>query len=104
YALRRVLRRLREFLRPQRSEAELSREVASHLALLEDEFRGRGMSAEEAHLAARRAFGGVDQAKEAHRDARSFPVLDAVRRDLLLALRTLRRAPGFTAAVVLILA
>jgi predicted permease len=103
-AVRRFLFRLREFARPSRSEAELEREVASHLALLEDEFRRRGLDPAEAARAARRAFGGVDQAKEAHRDARSFMSLDQARRDLKLALRTLRRAPGFTAAVLLILA
>jgi putative ABC transport system permease protein len=103
-ALRRFLLRLRDFLRPGRAEADLAREVASHLALLEDEYVRRGMSPEDARLAARRAFGGVDQAKEAQRDERSFPWLDEARRDLTLAVRTLRRSPGFTAAVVLILA
>jgi predicted permease len=103
-ALRRFLLRLRDFLRPGRAETELQREVASHLALLEDEFRRRGMEAEEARLAARRAFRGVEQTKDAQRDARSFVGLEEARRDLRLALRTLRRSPGFTAAVVLILA
>jgi predicted permease len=103
-ALRRFLLRLRDFLRPGRAEKELAREVASHLALLEDEFRGRGMDPEDARRAAGRAFAGVEQAKDAQRDARSFVWLDEARRDLRLAVRTLRRSPGFTAAVVLILA
>jgi predicted permease len=62
------------------------------------------MTSEEARLAARRTFGGVEQTKELHRDARSFVWLDDARRDLRHAVRTLRRAPGFTAAVVLTLA
>src|SRR5439155_9853385 len=103
-ALRRFLLRLHNFLRPGRTEPDLAREVASHLALLEDEFIRRGMTPEEARLAARRAFGGVEQTKELHRDARSFGWLDDARRDLRLAVRTLRRAPGFTAAIVLTLA
>jgi putative ABC transport system permease protein len=103
-ALRRFLFRIRDFLRPGRAEVDLAREVAAHLALLEDEFRRRGMDPEEARRAAQRAFGGVEQAKDAQRDARSFVWLDEARRDLRLAVRTLRRAPGFTAAVVLILA
>jgi predicted permease len=102
--LRRFLLRLREFVRPARAEADLAREMEAHLALLEDEFRRRGMDADDARRAARRAFGGVEQAKNAHRDARSFVGLDELRRDLRLAVRTLGRAPGFTAAVVLILA
>jgi predicted permease len=102
-AVRRFLCRVRDFLRPGRAEADLAREVDSHLALLEEQFRARGMDPEEARQAARRAFGGVEQAKEAQRETRSFLWLDLARRDLRLAVRTLRRAPGFTAAVVLIL-
>ncbi len=102
--LRRFLARLLSFLRPGRGEPELTREVAAHLALLEDEYVRRGLLAEEARLAARRAFGGVEQAKERQRDARSFVWLDDTRRDLQYAVRVLRRAPGFTAAIVLTLA
>ena len=103
-ALRRFLLRLHNFLRPGRTEPDLAREVASHLTLLEDEFIRRGMTPEEARLAAKRAFGGVEQTKELYRDARSFVWLDDARRDLRHAVRTLRRAPGFTAAIVLTLA
>src|SRR2546427_4141458 len=103
-ALRQFLQRLHNFVRPGRPEPDLAREVASHLGLLEDEFIRRGMTPEEARLAARRTFGGVEQTKGLHRDARSFGWLDDARRDLRLAVRTLRRAPGFTAAIVLTLA
>lgn len=72
--------------------------------LLEDEFRRRGMSDEEARLAARRTFGGVEQVKELHRDARSFVWLDEARRDLRYAVRTLHRNLGFSAVAVLTLA
>src|SRR5262245_59642910 len=97
--LRRFLLRLRDFARPDRAEADLAREVEAHLGLLEDDFRRRGLDPDEARRAARRAFGGVEQAKEAHRDARSFVGLEEFRRDLKLAVRTLRRSPGFTTAV-----
>src|SRR5260370_32982671 len=102
--MRGFLKRLHNALRPGRTEADLAREVASHLGLLEDEFLRRGLTQEEARLAARRAFGGVEQAKELHRDARSFVSLDDARRDLRHAVRTLLRAPGFTATIVLTLA
>jgi len=103
-ALRRFFLRLYNVLRPGRTEPDLARELASHLALLEDEFIRRGLTPEEARLAAQRSFDGVERTKELHRDARSFVWLDDARRDLQYAARTLRRAPGFTAAVVLTLA
>ena len=104
WRLRRVARRLADFARPGRADAELSREIASHLALLEEDFRRRGLSAEDARVAARRAFGGVEQAKEVQRDARSFPWLDDARRDLRHAARLLRRTPLFALTASLSLA
>ena len=102
--MRRFVLRLRNGLRPAKAEPDLAREVASHLALLEDEFVRRGMTAEEARVAATRAFGGVALAKDLHRDARSFVWLDDARRDLQYAMRSLRRTPGFTAVAILTLA
>jgi hypothetical protein len=70
-ALTRFVRRLVNVLRPWHAEDDLARELASHVRLLEDEYRRRGMSVDEARRAARLALGGVDQAKEQHRTARS---------------------------------
>jgi len=77
---RRFWRRLATFFLNRKAEGELAREIGAHLTLLEDDFRGRGFSAEDARLAARRAFGGVEQAKERQRDARSFVWLAAATR------------------------
>jgi predicted permease len=104
WRLRRFVRRLTDFARPGRADAELSREIASHLAFMEEDFLRRGLSAEDARLAARRAFGGVEQAKEVQRDARSFPWLDDARRDLRQAARLLRRTPVFALTASLSLA
>jgi predicted permease len=98
--LRRFLLRLVHFLQPHRAESELERELAAHLGVLEDEYKRRGLPDAEARLAARRAFGGVAQAKELHRDARSFRWLNDLRQDARFAARALLRAPGFTAVVV----
>jgi putative ABC transport system permease protein len=102
--LRRAFWRLINAIHPDREEANLEREVASHLRLLEDEYRRRGQSAEDARRSARLAFGGIDHAKELHRDARAFRWLDDARRDAGYAVRMLRRHPVATAAAVLSLA
>ncbi|HEY7789701.1 MAG TPA: ABC transporter permease [Vicinamibacterales bacterium] len=101
---RRLFSGVRALLRASHAERDLAREVASHLALIEEDYRRRGLSPQDARLAARRAFGGVEQAKEAHRDARSFIWLEQLRQDVRHACRSLARTPGFTIVVVLTLA
>lgn len=93
-SIRRAIRRLLSSVRSGRAEAELAREIESHLRLLEDRFLAQGMSAREARSAARRAFGGVEQVKEHQRDARSFRALDAWWLDLKLGARMLVKYPG----------
>lgn len=101
--MRRFLLRLSALFRGDRSEAEAAREIAAHLAMLEDEYRRHGMTPDEARLAARRAMGSVALAQDLHRDARSFVWLEDMTRDIRHAGRQLRRAPGFTAVAVLTL-
>ena len=102
--VRRFLLRIYNTIRPGRAERQFAREVSSHLALLEERFIASGLTPAAARAAARRAFGGVEQAKLVQRDARSFVWLDDARRDLQYAARTLARAPGFTGVAVLTLA
>ena len=63
----------------------MRREIASHLALLQEEFERRGLAPEEAA-------------------ARSFAWVEQLVRDLLYGARNLRRAPGFTILAVLAVA
>src|ERR1051325_6269489 len=102
--MRRALRRIVDTLRPGRADADLAREMASHLALLEDEFVRRGLSGQAARAEARKALGSTAYAADLHRDARSLVWLDDLWRDLHYARRTLRREPGFAVVVVMTLA
>src|SRR5580658_8950517 len=101
---RRIIAKLRGLVANKRAEEDLAREVASHLTLLADDFERRGMPPEEARLAARRAYGGVEQAKQAHRDERSMQWIEQTIQDLRYALRMLKKSRGFAAVVILTLA
>ena len=94
--VRRIINRLLAVVRLGRAEDELSREIGAHLRLLEDDYRARGMSADEARFAARRAFGGVEQVKEQQRDERSYRWLAGWSMDLKLGARMLVKYPGLT--------
>lgn len=100
---RRFLQRLRNFLRPAAAERELARELSAHLDLIADDLQSRGMDTDQARRAARRSFGGLEQAKERQRDARSFLWLEDARRDARYAFRSLAGAPRFTVAAVITL-
>jgi putative ABC transport system permease protein len=103
-SFRRFVRRILAFLRPGAAEDELAREIASHRDLFEEDLRRRGLTHDDARAAASRGFVGVEAAKDAQRDARSFAWLEDMRRDVRYAVRMLRHDPGFTMAIVLTLA
>jgi predicted permease len=61
------------------------------------------MSREQAEVAARRAFHSLEQRKEECRDMRKIRLLEDLRKDLLYALRIIRRSPGFSILAILCL-
>jgi hypothetical protein len=102
--MRRFFARLANLFRGSRMENELAREIESHLALLQEDFERRGLTPEAARLAARRAYGGVAQAQELHREARSFAWIEQVFKDARYGARALLRAPVFSLVAVVTLA
>ncbi len=90
-SLRVSLARIRGIFGSSRREAELSDEIRDHLNRLESEHIARGLSPDDARLAARKAFGGVDQVRAAHRDQRGLPFLYDLVQDLRFAFRLMWR-------------
>ena len=102
--MRRFLAKFVNVFRGRRAETEMTREIESHLALLEEDFERNGLSPAEAKFAARRAYGNVGQVKELHRETRSIVWIEQVTNDVNYALRNLLRNPGFTLVTVITLA
>src|ERR1700689_3923245 len=101
---RRQFAKLRNFFLRGRADHNLDREVSAHLALLEDDFKRRGMSPEEALFQALRTYGGVEQAKQLQREERSVLWLEQILQDVRYACRSLLKAPGFATVAILTLA
>ncbi|HEX7287244.1 MAG TPA: ABC transporter permease [Candidatus Angelobacter sp.] len=102
--LRLLLARFRGLFSKASADRELNAEIQAHLEMLAEEYRRQGMAAPEARQAALREFGGVTQTQETYRRQRGFHFFETFAQDLRYAVRMLRRAPGFTAVVVISLA
>ena len=99
-----MLSRFWNLFRRRRLDFELDAELAHHLESLESEHRARGLSPLDARMAARRDFGAMAQMKEQYRDQRGLPVLETLLKNVRFSLRSMRRTPVMTIAVVATLA
>jgi putative ABC transport system permease protein len=99
--MRELLSRIRALFRRKELDDRLDEEVCTHLDELTEDHIRRGATPEQARLAARRDFGGIEPMKDTHRDRRGVPWADALRQDLVFAARQLRRRPGMAAIAIL---
>ena len=88
----------------EREDACFDDEIREHIALLEERYRAKGMSAKEAARAARRQFGNVTLLKETQRAHRGFLSPTEWWRDVRFGFRMLAKRPVSSAAVVVALA
>ena len=101
--IREGLQRVRSFFRKDAMDRELDEEMASHIEMAVEENLKKGMGEEEARRQALVRFGGEQQAKETHREARGLPWVDMVLQDLRYTFRSLRRDRGFAFIAIVIL-
>ena len=102
--LRIVSLRIRSLLRRADVERDLDDELRYHVDRQTEENVRRGMSRDAARSAALRALGGVEYRKEQVRDTRGTRWLEELAGDIRFGVRSLRRARGFSTAVILTLA
>src|ERR1019366_2187475 len=88
----------------QAETARLNDELQFHLDQQIAENVARGLSAEEARMAAVRSFGNPSLLREQARSTWGWSWLEKFLRDLRYGARTLARSPGFTLLSILVMA
>src|SRR3954468_13166433 len=94
----------RRWLARRRKDRERQEEIETHIAEASDYYIAHGVDPVNARRVARVRFGNPRAYREQVSDMNRLPVMDVLGRDLSFAFRRLRKAPGFSAAVILTLA
>src|SRR5215471_11471889 len=102
--LRALWIRLMGLLRRRREDQDFAAEIESHVSMHIDAGLHEGLSQAEARRQALIRLGGMEQARQAHRDSRGLPWLEDLMSDLRYSARMASRNPGFTCVAVLTLA
>jgi predicted permease len=100
--IRDMLARIVSIFRKRKLDEDFDAELGSHLELATEENLKRGMTPEEARRKARIQFGGLDAARELHRESRGLPAFETVVQDIRYSFRTLRRDAGLAIFAILI--
>jgi putative ABC transport system permease protein len=93
----------RNLLQRELVERELDDDLRAYRQMLVEEKRASGLSEEDAIRATSREIGSLRAVKENVWEARMGWTLETIWRDVRHSMRALRRAPGFTAAAIMIL-
>ncbi len=98
------LRRFHRWFRRAKLDADMTREMRTHLEFQTERNRAAGMKTDDAHYAALRQFGNVASFQEQAREQRGWVWLEQTMQDVRFAARQLRRSPGFASVVIVTLA
>ena len=94
---------IKDIVRRRKRFDDLSEELRLHLEERVEQLTSEGLSPREAARQARIAFGNLALVEERSREVWRWPTIESIWADVRLAVRNLRRSPGFLFAAVITL-